>query len=205
MTKPVPEPKDVVIDAMMDVVARDGWLAATLAAVAAEAGQPIADVAALFGNRFNILAAFGRRADLAALKEAEDEGGSQAVRDRLFAILMARFDALAPFKSAVQRLAKASRTDPGLAAFFLRQLPCSLALVAEAAGVSSTGWFGMARVKALSVLYIGVTRTWLADDSPDLSKTMAALDQALARADRWESQVARLCRQSGTIKPEQAV
>jgi ubiquinone biosynthesis protein COQ9 len=205
MTKPVPEPKDVVIDAMMDVVARDGWLAATLAAVAAEAGQPIADVAALFGNRFNILAAFGRRADLAALKEAEDEGGSQAVRDRLFAILMARFDALAPFKSAVQRLAKASRTDPGLAAFFLRQLPCSLALVAEAAGVSSTGWLGLARVKALTVLYIGVTRTWLADDSPDLSKTMAALDQALARADRWESQVARLCRQSGTIKPEQAV
>jgi ubiquinone biosynthesis protein COQ9 len=205
MTKPVPEPKDVVIDAMMDVVARDGWLAATLAAVAAEAGQPIADVATLFGNRFNILAAFGRRADLAALKEAEDEGGSQAVRDRLFAILMARFDALTPFKSAVQRLAKASRTDPGLAAFFLRQLPCSLALVAEAAGVSSTGWLGLARIKALTVLYIGVTRTWLADDSPDLSKTMAALDQALARADRWESQVARLCRQSGTIKPEQAV
>ncbi len=189
--------QDAIIDGMMAVIARDGWRATTLDAIAQEAKISATDIALQTGGRFDILSAFGKRADRIALKEADEEGGSQAVRDRLFALLMARLDALAPHKAAVRQLARASRSDPGLAAFFVTQLPRSLRLIAEVAGVDTSGLIGAARVKALCALYLGVARRWLDDDSEDQGKTMAALDKALARANRWENQFDRFCSPRG--------
>jgi ubiquinone biosynthesis protein COQ9 len=193
MAKASPPASDKIIDAMMRVIARDGWPAATLDAIAREADLAVAEVVAQMGNRFDILAAFGKRCDIAALESAQADGGSQAARDRLFDIIMARFDALADHKMALRALYKASRRDLGLAAFFASRLPKSLSLIASSAGVDTSGLLGMARVKALSMLYIGVVRDWFADDSEDLGKTMASLDKALARAARWESEVGRFC------------
>jgi ubiquinone biosynthesis protein COQ9 len=184
--------QDTIIDAMMRVIAQDGWPAATLDAIARAAGYPVAQIANQMGNRFDILAAFGQRCDIAALKSAENDGGSQALRDRLFEIVMARFDALAGHKAAVRTLASASRVDPGLAAFFAHRLPKSLSLIASSAGVNTSGLLGLARVKALTILYLGVVRVWFADDSEDMAKTMASLDTALARAAAWENQIGRL-------------
>jgi ubiquinone biosynthesis protein COQ9 len=192
MAKPT---QDKLIDALLAVITREGWPAATLAAIAREASCSVADVAS-FGNRFDLLAAFGKRTDVAALKGAEEDGGSQAPRDRLFDILMARFDALAAYKPAVRVLAKASRRDPGLAAFFACRLLRSMAVLASAAGVKTSGLMGAARVKALAGLYLSVVREWFGDDSQDMAKTMAALDKALARAHRWETQMCKVCRPS---------
>jgi hypothetical protein len=43
------------------------------------------------------------------------------------------------------------------------------------------------------MLFASVLRTW-ADDEDDLARTMAALDRALARGQRWSSMLADLCR-----------
>jgi ubiquinone biosynthesis protein COQ9 len=194
MAKAATSTEDEIIDAFMRVIGRDGWHGATLDVVAREANVGVADIAAHFDNRFDILATYGKHIDIAALKSAEADGGSQAPRDRLFDILMARFDAVLPHKKAVQAIAASSRRDPGLAAFFAMNVSKSMGLIASCAGVDTSGLLGRARVHALSGLYLGVTREWLRDDSEDLSKTMAALDKALARADRWESQVSRMCK-----------
>jgi uncharacterized protein YcaQ len=34
-------------------------------------------------------------------------------------------------------------------------------------------------------IYLSVLSVWFADDSPDMTKTMAALDARLRRAERW--------------------
>jgi ubiquinone biosynthesis protein COQ9 len=194
MAKAATSLNDKIINAQMTLIGRDGWPAATLDAVARESGVSHSDIASHFANRFDILAAFGKRADIAALKEADEEGGSQAARDRLFDIIMARFDAMTAQKAAIDALMRAARRDPGLAAFFLMNVTKSMGLLASCAGVDTAGMLGSARVKALSGLYMSVVPTWLRDDSEDLSKTMAALDKALARADRWEQQVGRFCK-----------
>jgi ubiquinone biosynthesis protein COQ9 len=191
MAKPSTSLQDKIINAAMTIIGRDGWPAATLDAVSRESGVSLADIATHFANRFDILAAFGKRSDIAALKEADEEGSSQAPRDRLFDIIMARFDAMAPYKATVQAMSKAARRDPGLAAFFLVSVSKSMGLMVSCAGVDTSGIVGVARVKALCGLYLNVASTWLSDDSEDLSKTMAALDKALARADRWDHQLGR--------------
>jgi hypothetical protein len=55
----------------------------------------------------------------------------------------------------------------------------------EAAGVSASGWIGRARVKLLLGIYLSVFRVWLSDDSPDMTRTMAALDSRLRHAESW--------------------
>ena len=55
----------------------------------------------------------------------------------------------------------------------------SLAWMAAAAGVDTSGLLGVLRVKALGAAYLVVLRAWLADESEDKARTMAALDRAL--------------------------
>jgi hypothetical protein len=43
----------------------------------------------------------------------------------------------------------------------------------------------MAQAQGLALLYASVLRTWLDDTDPGLARTMAALDSALARGQRW--------------------
>jgi len=60
----------------------------------------------------------------------------------------------------------------------------AMALMLECAGIGSGGPAGRLRAKGLAGVYGATLRAWFRDDSPDLSKTMSALDHALARAER---------------------
>ena len=54
----------------------------------------------------------------------------------------------------------------------------------EAAGIPTRGVRGELRVKGLVAVWLWTIRAWRADDSEDLSATMAALDAALRRAEQ---------------------
>jgi hypothetical protein len=43
------------------------------------------------------------------------------------------------------------------------------------------------RAQGLALLFASVLRTWVDDDDPGLARTMAALDRALARGQRWSA------------------
>lgn len=173
-----------ILDAWLTVIARDGWAGARLGAVATLADIDAGAAADALPDRWMALRAYGRQLDRAALAEAaSDPEGS--TRDRLFTMLMERFDAAQVQRPAAQELARAARRDPGLAAFFLASLPASLARIADAAGVETAGLLGPLRVQALTVQYLRVSTTWLGDDSADLAPTMKALDGALAQAEGW--------------------
>ena len=104
---------------------------------------------------------------------------------------MGRLDALESHKAAIRTLMKAAQSDPGLALFFACEVPRSMALLAEAAGVSAAGPLGALKAHGLAVLYLRVVRVWLKDDSEDQGPTLKALDQALATAETWGSRLAR--------------
>jgi hypothetical protein len=54
-----------------------------------------------------------------------------------------------------------------------------------AAGITVTGPFGLLRAQGLAALFGTVLRTWVRDDDSGLARTMAALDRALGRGQRW--------------------
>lgn len=177
---------DQILDGWLTAIARDGWVATRIDGVAELCGATTAEVAAAYPDRWTALRGYQARLDTAALADAGTDRDA-SVRDRLFAILMARFDAGENHKAAVRILADAARRDPGLAAFMMVTLPVSVARLADATGVETGGWLGPLRVKALTLLVLYVSRTWLDDTDPDLAATMKALDTALERAERWAS------------------
>lgn len=174
-------PADRAIDAFLELVAGRGWRNVALADVATASGLSNADLYALFPSKQALLAAFIRRVDAKVLATPADPQGS--VRDRLFELLMRRFDALAPQRAAIKSVLRAAPCDPALPLCFGPRFMAAMRWTADAAGVDTAGLTGLLRVKGIAACYLWALRVFVADDSADHAKTMAALDQALSRAE----------------------
>jgi AcrR family transcriptional regulator len=172
-----------VTAALMRVAAREGWRRTTLPAVAAEAGTTLAALRARFEDRAAMLDRFLAVVDAAVLAGTVAPSEADPPKDRLFDVLMRRFDALAPHRAGVLACWQAIRTDPVALACRAPAALTSMRWMLEAAGIPATGPLGMLRAKGLLAVWVSVFRTWEGDESPDLGPTMAALDTALTRAE----------------------
>lgn len=177
--------RDRIIDAAMRLVAETGWRRLSMGAVAAEAGLPILEVYRAFGSRTAILRGFFRRIDEAVLAQPLEAEADERPRDRVFDLLMRRFDALAPYREALQVLGRELPTDPCAALAAGGRLLHAMAWMLEAAGIAAEGLRGIVAVKLTSAAYLATLRVWLRDESPDLAPTMAALDRRLRGIERW--------------------
>jgi AcrR family transcriptional regulator len=179
-----PDPRKAAIDAAMKLAAIQGWRETTLNDIAAEAKLSLADLYGLFPGKIAIVTAILRDADQAMLKGIE-ESADEPVRDRLFDLIMRRFDALQPHKDGVRAIVRDASRDPVQAACLACAMKTSLSWMLEAAGLRSDGLIGLARIKGLGAVYLATLRVWLNDDSEDLGATMAALDRNLKRVERF--------------------
>ena len=174
-----------LVDAALAAAAERGWRSLSLADIAAEAKLPLSKVYPVFRSKQAILDALVRQIDervLAGQPAAWDDADTP--RDRLFDVLMRRFDALAPYKAGLAKVLRDTGLDPVARLRGAPRLTRSMAWMLEAAGIDSHGPAGALRTQGLALLWQGAMRVWLADDSPDMAKTMAALDARLRRADR---------------------
>jgi AcrR family transcriptional regulator len=171
-----------LITAAFALAARSGWDSVSVAAAATEAGIPLEKARSRFAGRDAVLLRFGRLADAAALTSITTDG---TPRDRLFDILMRRFDYMQPHRDGIRAVMRTLPGHPALTLMLGAATNSSMAWMLEAAGLSSTGLAGMLRAKGLTAVWIYTARAWEKDDTLDLSHTMAALDRALTRAERF--------------------
>ena len=177
------ETEQPAVDALLDLVVETGWRALDLPAIAARTGIDEAELYRLYAGKAGIVNAYTRAIDLAACSgyEVPPVPGEDRY-DRLLDILMQRFEAMTPRRAAVRTLADSLPRDPGAMAVVLPQMLRSMTRMAEAAGLPVRGLRGAGVVKILAGVWLATQRTWLADESPDLTRTMAALDRNLRRA-----------------------
>lgn len=196
------------VDAMLALVAAEGWRAVTFGRIATASDMSLSDLYARYSSKSDLLVAYSRRVDaamLAALGPSPLAADGSTAKDRLFEALMARLDAMAPHKEAIRALMRELPGDPPALACFLygglrRGLDWSLA----AADLDAPGLPGMLRRNLLGTVYLDVLRVWLRDDSADLAGTMAHLDKRLARAMRWltaERPFSRMRRNTSEARP----
>ncbi len=183
------DPASHVIDVALTLAAEKGWRNLALADIAAAAGLSLAELYALYSSKSAILAAYSRNIDSAIMAEVEAPkgDGQESAKDRLFDLLMRRFDKLDAHKAGMLRIAEDTGRDPLSLVCSLARLERSMAAMLEAAGISAGGWGGALRVKGLAAVYLAGLRVWFRDESADKAKTMAALDRSLCRADRLAS------------------
>ncbi len=173
-----------LVAAAFRIAADDGWPRVSVPAACRSAGLSLAEARARFPGRTAILLRFGRLADQAALADAPAEG---PVRDRLFDLLMRRFDALNAHRDGIKALLRALPGDPPTALMLACATRNSMRWMLQAAGASATGLRGELQVKGLVAVWLWGLRAWEKDETDDLSHTMAAVDTALGRAERMAS------------------
>ena len=179
-----PSEADRIIDAMLALIATEGWRRLSLAAIATAAGLPILQVYRVFRSKQAILCGFVRRIDENVLAEPPSAEPDERPRDRLFDLLMRRFDALQPYKSALDVLRREFPGDPVTALCAGSTLLRSMRWMLEAADVPTNGIRGTLAVRLAAAAYLSTMRVWHRDDSTDLGRTMAALDARLRRIER---------------------
>ncbi len=173
--------RDDAIDAYLNFFATEGFGPATIDAVARASGAAPSGLVEAIGDRWAALDGFMRRLDRAGLA-ATDAVGS--VRDRLFDMTMARFDAARPHRAALAELSVEARRRPALGLALLSTLQRTAALLLSASGVNTIGFSGLARVQGFAAILGDVGRVWLADEDTDQGGTMRALDRRLDQVER---------------------
>jgi ubiquinone biosynthesis protein COQ9 len=173
-------PKGRLIAAAMRLADTRPWAEITLIDIAEAAGVSLADLKTSVASKPELIAAFMTAVDDAVVKSAVARDVSQPPRDRLFEVIMGRFDLLMPYKTALKSIAAGRTADPGL----IRPFLASQHWMLQAAGIGTDGTQGTMRVLGLGSLYAAIFQTWLNDDDPGMAKTMASLDRRLRRGEQ---------------------
>lgn len=168
-----------LIAAVFTQAALRGWRDVNIAEAAREADLPLDQVRARFPGRGAVLLRFGILADQAALAAGSNE---PSPRERLFDMVMSRFDALQQNRAGILQLLRALRTDPATSLLLYGATLRSMKWLLDGAGIPSAGIVGGLRVHGLLALWLYALRAWEEDESADLSATMAAVDRGLDRA-----------------------
>jgi AcrR family transcriptional regulator len=190
-TKPA---RERIIDAFMSLLAQQSIEQIGVAEIARQAGVSLAELRQLFASPGAILAAQMKEIDRQVLAGGDPEMAEESARERLFDVIMRRLDLLEPHREAVRSLVHSARRSPALALALNSVAVRSQQWMLAAAGINTAGTRGMLRAQGLAVLYASVLRTWVDDEDEGHARTMAALDRALARGQRWSGFLDDLCR-----------
>ena len=181
------------VRAALDLATERRWGDITLLDIAGAAGLDLADLRREFSCKSDIVRAFQKEVDAEVLAKVKPAGEGQSPRDRLFDILMTRFEVMQPYKPALKRISLYLCCRPGEASAVLCSSLASQYWMLAGSGAKLDGPGGALRVAGLASVYGKVFQIWLDDASPSLDKTMAALDQRLARGERMLSAVEQAC------------
>lgn len=171
-------------EAALTLADERGWNQVALRQVARRAGVPLAELYRHCPSKWRLLRAHARRVDALVAADQDPEDLQEPARDRLFEVLMRRFDVLQPHRAGIRSILECTLRDPAQAMGGAAQLRRSMRRMLEAAQLPTGGLQGELRLDGLCGLYLWALRTWVDDDTADLSRTMATLDGALRRIER---------------------
>lgn len=188
-----------IIDAALRLAETRGWSGLSLDEIASAAGCNLAEFRQEFQSKAQILAAFTRAVDDAVLAKIGRPEGGTVSRDRLFDVLMTRFEVMAPYKAALRRTLADLRFRPGESLVQVGAAGRSMYWMMAAAGLEADGPRGTLRIPGLMGIYARVFDIWLEDDDPGMARTMAALDSRLRRAEGMVRRVDDLLAAAGRM------
>ena len=175
------------------------WAQITLLDLAEEAGRPVSDF--VFATLAEAVDCVEEAFDRAVADGLEAHPPGQSVRDRLFDLIMKRFEAMERHRAAVLAMEIGQDRDPlALGAAHQRHVRTARWVLALA-GLEADHMTGQARAQGLGVIVGQARAAWRTDSDGDFAKTMASLDRNLRRAEemfgRWAGFEAKPTGESG--------
>lgn len=172
------------IDAFMTLLMTRSYGAITMRDVAREAKVPLAGLLMSFSGKDDLIAGYAAGIDAAVLEGDDPDMSEEPARERLFDVLMRRYDTLLPDKLALIQLERDARGDPALSLFLAQTASRSMRRMAASADVDLDGPRGALVLAGLLALHRRVLQVWLSEEDAGQARTMAELDKALRQAER---------------------
>lgn len=180
--------RERMIAAALSMASNGDWNEVELSDIAERAGISIDDVYERFDEKSDVLAAYDRSVNRHAIANT-DLAEDLPCRDKLFDLVMERFDILNENREGLLGIISSYKGDPKEAVLSFPHLGKSMSRLLEASGLSTDGIAGALRVTGMIGLYLYVVRVWQEDESPDMGKTMAALDKGLDKCEMFNTSI----------------
>lgn len=166
--------EELILDVGMDILANEGWAALTAEAIGDRLGVKADLVRGFVANQVELLALLGEQVNAAMHAGGPVEGSG---RDKLFELLMRRYEALQPYRKAVANVVAAVPEEPFLPLLMTPVFNIALEQILERADLPSGPLHRLGLGMAAALAF----RVWLEDEGADLAKTMAELDRRLSQ------------------------
>lgn len=170
-----------LITIAFDLIAEEGWRSLSMTTIAARSKLPLDKVYGQLSGKSDVIRQFANRMDTATFSGDVSEMDELTAKERLFELLMRRFDALKPYRAAFLEVEKRRELDcMAKTALFCRMDRLAERLL-DACQSSYTGVSRRIVRRLLMAAYAKVFSVWLKDDSEDLALTMSELDKRLGQ------------------------
>ena len=188
------------LKAALELSATRAWSDIPLADIAAKAKLTLSDFHGV-AAREDLVEAMDAHFDRAM--SAEGVPDETSARERLFDVIMLRFEAMEPYRAGISEITKFRESS----LFHLVRLPnhrhASAAWALASAGLDNdAGAPASLKRIAIGIVIAQAERAWRKETSGDFALTMAALDKGLRRAEERLGQLRRLTGGRFATKPE---
>ena len=174
------DPPAQICAAAFTLIAEKGWQALTLESLAKKTKLSQSALQKIVPRKESLLPLLVE--SLSA--DVCDSPAELPPHDRLFDVLMNRFDALQKRRGAILDIMTNIQRSPALLPYLIPAQIAAMNTLLERAGITPQGAEKKLAPYGLFTLYGVVLNVWRRDDTPDLSKTMSALDRHLRHAEK---------------------
>ena len=151
---------------------------------------PINDLKVFFKCKNSIVDKFSRMIDKNIESKLRiDDFKDSSKKDILFELIMMRFDEMEGFKGSLVKILDVSKNKPLLISIITRNVMNTMDFFLELSNSYNNYAFDILKKNFLFIIYSISFKTWLSDDTEDLSKTMAELDKLLSTAENFQQKV----------------
>ena len=184
--------------AALELAAEKSWSQITLAEIAAKAGLTLQDFHGA-GGREEIVEAMDGYFDRAMSADGVPEDSSG--RERLFDVIMKRFEAMEPYRPGLRELMKFREASFSHVVRLPVHRHASAAWALASAGLDDDSG-APASLKRIVIAFViaSTERAWRREKSADFALTMAALDKGLRHAEDRLGQLRRFTGKSETTE-----
>jgi ubiquinone biosynthesis protein COQ9 len=177
--------KKSVIQSSLDLAADTPWADVTMHDIASHAKIEMAQMVTVFDDKIDILNAFGKQIDVQVATAMNGQVmADDSHKDKLFDVLMERFDVLNENRAAIISILNATTADPKQMVVAMPWICRSMNTMMDLADIPTNGWAGALRVMGVSGVYLKTLRIWISDETDDMAVTMNELDTNLSRGEK---------------------
>ena len=173
-----------------DLINDIGWDKFSIEKLSTKENIAVRDLKVFFKCKYSIVDKFSIMIDknIESKLRLEDFKDSSK-KDILFELIMMRFDEMEEFKGSLAKILDVSKNKPLLASIITRNVMNTMDFFLELSNSYNNYAFDILKKNFLFFIYSITFKTWLSDDTEDLSKTMAELDKLLSTAENFQQKV----------------